>query len=124
MKNQASEFIEDNEKHDIPEEILLPLTHKDVKLGFFKDRQIEIRAMRCGEELIWKEQRLWPKAASGKPVVQLSAACKGRIERLENKGYRITSARIRSMVYWEPDDDYPGEFMVILPELVLTCQEL
>ena len=46
-----------------------------------------------------------------------------RVKRLENKGYRITAARVRTMVFWDPKDDNPGEIMIILPELVLTYQE-
>ena len=122
MNQQTSGFMKDNERYNLPEEMMLPLTHRDVKLSFFRDRQPEIRSMRCGEELIWKERKLWPIVDSGKAVVQLSDACMGRIERLENRGYQITSAKIRSMVFWNPDDDYPGEIMIILPELILTRQ--
>ena len=44
-------------------------------------------------------------------------------KRFENRGYQITSARIRAMVFWKPDDEYPGEIMIILPELVLTRKD-
>ncbi|MBO4546876.1 MAG: hypothetical protein J5700_04780, partial [Treponema sp.] len=58
-----------------------------------------------------------------KAVACLSAACTDRIKRHENKGYRIVSARIRFMVFWKPDDDRPGEIMIILPELVMAQQQ-
>ena len=76
--------------------------------------------MRCGEELIWREKRLWLKKRPDRAAVQFSAACMDRVKRLENKGYRITSARVRNMVFWDPKDDNPGEIMILLPDLVLT----
>ncbi len=122
MKEQATEVTKVRGSYGLPEEILLPLTHRDVVLSYFKNRQIEIREMRCGEELIWKDKRLWKKGKTDRATVQLSANCMERVKRLENKGYRITSARIRAMVFWKPDDDNPGEIMIILPDLVLTYQ--
>ena len=122
MKELATKVTKIKNTYGLPEEILLPLTHRDVALGFFKNRQIETREMRCGEELIWKEKRLWQKGKTDKAAVQLSVNCMERIKRLENKGYRITSARIRSMVFWNPDDDNPGDIMIILPDLILTYQ--
>jgi len=120
LQAQATETVRVQDAYGLPEEILLPLTHRDVVLGFFKNRQIEIRSMRCGEELIWREKRLWLKKQPDRAAVQLSAACMDRVKRLENKGYRITSARVRNMVFWDPKDDNPGEIMILLPDLVLT----
>ena len=81
------------------------------------------REMRCGEELTWRENKLWKKGKGDRAVAQLSAACSGRVKRFENRGYQITSARIRAMVFWKPDDEYPGEIMIILPDLVLTRKD-
>ena len=120
MSGCTAEVTKVKDTFGLPEEILLSLTHRDVALGFFKDRQIEVRGMRCGEELIWKDRMLWPEENADKAAVRLSAACQERVKRLEAKGYRITSARIRAMVFWNPDDDNPGEIMILLPDLVLS----
>ncbi|MBQ3278174.1 MAG: RecQ family ATP-dependent DNA helicase [Clostridia bacterium] len=123
LGSQTTEMKKVKETYGLPEEILLPLTHRDVALGFFRTRQIEIREMRCGEELAWRENKLWKKGKGDRAVAQLSAACAGRVKRFENRGYQITSARIRAMVFWKPDDEYPGEIMIILPDLVLTRKD-
>ena len=123
IRDQAMEITRVKDTYGLPEEILLPLTHRDVVLDSFKKRQIEIRAMRCGDELIWRENRLWLKKKPDAAAVRLSAACTERVKRLESKGYRIASARIRVMVFWDPDDDHPGEIMIILPDLMLKLQK-
>ena len=47
----ADRYLMDQRQYDMPEEIVLQLSHKDVNLGFFKERKQEILALRGGDSL-------------------------------------------------------------------------
>ena len=39
------------QQYDMPDEIILQLSHKDVNLGFFKERKADILTLRAGQTL-------------------------------------------------------------------------
>jgi ATP-dependent DNA helicase RecQ len=51
----ADRYLMDQRQYDMPEEIVLQLSHKDVNLGFFKERKQEVLALRGGDSLIYNE---------------------------------------------------------------------
>ena len=51
----ANLYLIDQQHYDMPEEIILQLSHKDVNLGFFKERKQEVLALRGGDSLIYND---------------------------------------------------------------------
>mgnify|MGYP003522264566 FL=1 len=49
----------DSKQYEAPEEIVLQLSHKDVNLGFFKNRKNEILTLRGGSTLTYSDHHLY-----------------------------------------------------------------
>ena len=118
----ASEYIRNRARFSEPEELLLPLTHRDVYLDFYLGRGREIGKLRSGERLIWREGSLYPEKNAARAAVRLSAACMEKLKQLEQKGYQVCESRIRYVVAWQPAGDKP-ETMIVLPDLLLRRQQ-
>ena len=118
----ASEYIRNRARFSEPEELLLPLTHRDVYLDFYLGRGREIGKLRSGERLIWREGSLYPEKNPARAAVRLSAACMEKLKQLEQKGYQVCESRIRYVVAWQPAGDKP-ETMIVLPDLLLRRQQ-
>ena len=48
-------YLMDQRQYDMPEEIVLQLSHKDVNLGFFKEKKQEVLALRGGDSLTYDD---------------------------------------------------------------------
>ena len=100
-----------------PEEILLPLTHRDVNLGYYRGRKNRILSLRSGEELMIHDMELQcRKNGRTETAVRYSAACRARIAALSARGFRLEKAVVRFIVYWKPEED-PEETAIVLPDL-------
>lgn len=111
----------DQHTYDMPDEIVLQLSHKDVNLGFFKTRKKDILALRAGNILHYANNYLYnPK--TNLPVAQLSQKMQAEILLWSEKGYEISSATIRFIVAWRPKDapKEEKEHAVILADLSLS----
>ena len=99
------------------EEILVPLTHRDVVLSFYHGKKERILRLRSGEPLQVRGMEL-QKWHSGRneTVVRFSASCRERITALASRGYRLEKAAIRFIVYWQGQED-PEETAIVLPDL-------
>ena len=51
----ADRYFVDQRQYNMPEEIVLQLSHKDVYLGFFKERKHEVLALRGGDSLTYSD---------------------------------------------------------------------
>ena len=115
------------ERYDMPEEIVLQLTHKDVNLGFFKTRKNEILALRAGQTLRFADNYLYD-CNTGRVLAQLSQKMQGELRKWIERGYYVVSASIRFIVAWRPKDapKEEKEHAVLLLDLTLKkrCQEL
>ena len=111
----------DSKPYTMPEEIVLQLSHKDVYLGFFKERKQEILALRGGDPLCYKDFVLY-NLPDNKPVAKLSLKMQTTLSEWENKKYKVKAASVRFIVAWKPKDapkDEP-ETAVLLADLVLA----
>lgn len=106
----------DQHPYEMPNEIVLQLSYKDVNLGFFKTRKQQILALRAGDELRFDSQL----SGSGDdltakkyylydtktklPVAQLSQKMQSELLLWDEKGYHVTSSIIRFIVAWKPID--------------------
>lgn len=114
-------YVVDQQQYDMPEEIALQLSHKDVFLGFFKGRKQEVLALRGGDKLIYKDFLLY-RSESDKPVAKLSLKMQGTLQEWENKGYAVKSASVRFIVSWKPKDapKTEADTAVLLADMVLS----
>lgn len=108
------------QQYDLPDEIVLQLTHKDVNLGFFKSRKNDILALRAGQTLRFDNNYLYDYCTN-KAVAQLSQKMQGELHLWTEKGYSVISASIRFIVAWRPKDapQEETESAVLLIDLML-----
>ncbi len=105
----------------MPEEIVLQLSHKDVYLGFFKERKQEVLALQGGDSLTYSNFLLY-NSLTGRPVAKLSSRMQGTLSEWEQRGYKVKSASVRFVVAWKPKDAPKNEpeTAVLLADLMLS----
>ena len=115
--------IVDQKLYNMPEEVVLQPSHKDVNLGYFKSRKEEVLSLQGGDELTYADYTLFnPK--TGRSVARLSVEMQQRITKWKELGYTVKSASVRFIVAWKPKDapKDESETAVLLPDLVLARQ--
>ena len=114
-------YFIDQQQYDMPEEIVLQLSHKDVYLDFFKGRKQEILALRGGDSLIYSNFFLY-SSLTDKPVAKLSSKMQGILSEWEERGYKVKSASVRFVMAWKPKDAEKNapEPAVLLADLGLS----
>ena len=89
-----------------PSELILQLSHRDVYLGFFKDKKGTIIRLKSGMHLTVKGCRLYIKADNKlQPVLQFSKTCNEDIKKLIESGYQPYDAVIRFICAWKDKED-------------------
>ena len=99
----ANERLSSGQAYDLPDEIMLQLTHKDVNLGFFKHRKRDVLKLRAGENLRFEDNYLF-ELATNRAVAQLSHKMQDELAGWSARGYAVSSATIRFIVAWRPKD--------------------
>lgn len=117
----ADNYIVDQQDYSIPEEIILQLSHKDVYLGFFRNRKREILALRGGDKLSFRDNVLYD-VKTDKPMAKLSQNMQKTLAEWFNRGYQVKTASVRFIVAWKPKDapSREPETAVLLADLVLS----
>lgn len=117
----TNKFAIDSNIYSMPEEVVLQLTHKDVYLGFFKERKKEILSLRSGDPLNYNDS-IFYNTTTNTPIAKLSKNMQVIIEDWYNKGYNIKSASVRFVVAWKPKDapKEETETAVVLIDLMLS----
>lgn len=114
------QYQQDMTLYPEPNEIVLQLGHRDVFLGFFKDKKARILSLRSGEKLYIDGAYLLSEDNGGwHRVVKLSQSAQEQLESLNKKGYRVLRAEVGYVVAWKSDDD-PKEHAIVLPILYLV----
>ncbi|MBQ3666028.1 MAG: RecQ family ATP-dependent DNA helicase [Lachnospiraceae bacterium] len=106
-------------------ELVLQLSHKDVYLDYFKDKQLLIQQMRMrsGMHLLVYKNKMYVRTQEGQlPVLQLSTKCYEEVKKYIAKGYTPNDAVIRFICGWKGKDD-TKETAVILADLHLFLKE-
>ena len=116
----ADRYVTDHRQYDMPDEVVLQLTHKDVNLGFFKGIKRDVLALMGGDTLCYKDYILY--STSGRPVAKLSQRMQATLSAWEEKGYKVRSAVVRFIVSWKPKDAPRDEqeTAVLLADLALS----
>ena len=117
----VDQYHVDQQQYDMPEEIMLQLSHKDVNLGFFKNRKQEVLALKGGDSLIYNNFFLY-SSLSDKPIAKLSSKMQRALAEWEQRGYKVKSASVRFVVAWKPKDapKDEAETAVLLADLILS----
>ena len=107
-------------QYDMPDEIVLQLSHKDVFLEYARNLKNEVLALRSGDALLYKGDVFYD-VKTNKPVAQVSARMKATISYWEEKGYVVRSASVRFIVAWRPKNAKRSEpeIPVVLADMVL-----
>ena len=112
------EWVQDTNRYPEPAEIALSLTHKDVYLGFFKEKKELISKLRSGQPLTFTAGGLTAEVEGRTvTVARLSRACLEQVAKLESKGYCPASASVRFVVAWKGEED-EEECAVLLPTVI------
>ncbi len=117
------EWFVDDSPLEIPDRLTLQLSHRDVNLGYFKFVQRNILGLLSGARLEIEENLL---KHGGRKILQFSKKTQTDIADYLSKGYSLTEAFIRHVVYWFDKDDNSSN-LIVLPELTFdfvgTCDE-
>ncbi len=116
VDKRTVDFRLDKAKYPVADEITLQLSHKDVFLGFFKDKKTLVLKQQAGMSLIYNNGYL--RLQSGDDVAYLSKQKRFELKEWARKGYQVQSAKINYILAWKGKDD-EEETAVLLPELVL-----
>lgn len=103
-----------------PDELLVQLTHKDVFLNFFKDKQAIINKLRSGDALFLNNYGNLCVQENGRqtPIVVFSKAFKAILNEWAAKRYSLVSAEIQFIVAWKGKED-DKETFIVLPSVKL-----
>ena len=108
----------DPAQYPLPEEITLPLTHKDVFLDYFKGKKKQILQLRSGQPLCFDNGYL--RLPSREGVAFISNKMREELQEWAERGYFVQSAKVNFIVAWKGKED-TEETAVLLPELVLKA---
>ncbi|MCI6428094.1 MAG: RecQ family ATP-dependent DNA helicase [Rikenellaceae bacterium] len=111
----------DHTIYDMPDEIVLQLSHKDVNLGYFKCVKKDVLALRAGQKLLYDNGFLFDRQTN-KRVCQLSKKIMSELSGWNEKHYSISDVSIRFIVAWRPKDapKEEEESDVLLLDLTLS----
>ena len=111
----------DHTIYDMPDEIVLQLSLKDVNLGSFKDIKNDVLALRAGQKLRCDGEDLYDMQTN-KPVGKLSKKIMSELSGWNEKHYSISDVSIRFIVAWRPKDapKEEEESAVLLLDLTLS----
>lgn len=105
----------------MPNEIVLQMTHKDVRLAYFEHFRDEVAGMKGGDMLRYNANALY-SVMTGKCLAELSTAMQKILNGWIGKDYRVSKAEVRFVVAWKPKNAPKGviETPVLLVDLTLN----
>ncbi len=108
------EQVDNKEIYQPPEELAMHLTHKDVWLDYFINKQFFVNQCKSGDVLtIRDDECLNPK---GHSVLKFSRHFLNQLESIRQRKYELKSAKVNFIVYWQKEGT-EKEVKIILPEL-------
>lgn len=104
----------DNRMWQMPEMLTVQLTHRDVWLDFFRNKQREIDGIKAGTILHIEGYDCCN--TKGNVLLKFSRGFQGFIVDLEQKGYHPVEAMVNFVVWWKKEDD-AKEIKILLPQI-------
>jgi ATP-dependent DNA helicase RecQ len=108
--------VVDNNLYDDSNLLVLHLTHKDIWLDYYISKQHLVSNLISGDKLTANNEGCIDNA--GNYIVKFSNSFKEKIVAFGNNGYKLKSAEINYIVYWQKEDTNI-ELKIVLPELKL-----
>jgi ATP-dependent DNA helicase RecQ len=84
-------------------------------LDYFISRQLLIAKLKSGDGLQVDHEGCYDERQ--KAVLKFSNRFKEQVSAYEKKGFRITSAKVNYVVYWQKEEKDNDEVRIILPEV-------
>ncbi|MFC0877076.1 RecQ family ATP-dependent DNA helicase [Saccharicrinis sp. FJH2] len=104
----------DNTQYELPNLLVVHLTHKDIWLDYFLSKQRIISNLKSGDILKVDNDGCYDK--NGTCVIKFSNSFKEKIMEYKNIGYIVSESKVNYIVYWQKEElEY--EILIILPEL-------
>jgi len=108
------ERIEDNEIYPPPSQLVMHLTHKDLWLDYFNNKQHLVAQFSSGDALILNGDECLNQ--KGQSVLKFSRQFVNQIESMKQLNYSPKSAQVNFIVYWQKEGT-DREVKIILPEV-------
>ena len=122
LSSKAVEHIEDKNDYLPPEELAIHLTHSDIWLDYFINRQPQIAQLRSGDTLYVRGDECLD--GNGQSVLKFSRNFMSEhYERLHRQGYELKRAMVNFIVYWQ-SEKVAKEIKIILPELFFERKKI
>lgn len=119
INTSNQEWIDCPDKNDLPTQLTIHLTHKDLWLDYFYKTQRQVSALMAGDKLIISGDEC--SNSNLQPVLKFSKSFMQYINDIETKGYRLKSAKVNFVVYWQQKDTLQ-EIEIVLPALCFEKQ--
>lgn len=120
-KLRADQHLRDDSPYEMPDEVVVQLTHHDVHLSYLKSYKTDILRLRGGDPLTVNTDKLHNQA--GKPLAKFSQKMQKALSLWQERGFVPTSATTRFIVAWRPAaSPEEEETAVLLADLTLTRQ--
>lgn len=128
----ANKHTLDTHNYDLPNEVILQLSLKDVYLDYFKDKKQNILRLRSGDQLSYRNFCLYLPCDKPLSLAKLSTRMKDTLQDWTNRGYEVTDAHVRFIVAWKPKETAEEgasnahseeEFAVLLADLKLKIRD-
>ncbi|MBW6479343.1 MAG: RecQ family ATP-dependent DNA helicase [Bacteroidales bacterium] len=114
------ERVEDNQSYLPPNELVMHLTHKDVWLDFFINKQYPVSRLSSGDVLTLSDDECL--SSKGQSVLKFSRQFVSQIESMKEKNYELKSAKVNFILFWLKEGA-DHEVKIILPELYFEKQQ-
>ncbi len=111
------EIFYDRRQYAPSNERTLLLTHRDVWLNDFINRQRAISFLRAGDALNVTETGC--SDLRGNTVLKFSAGFRNKLDQFREKGYSLAAAKVNYILWWQ-GEDMKSPVKVVLPELNLV----
>lgn len=108
------EWVEDTNIYHPPKELAIHLTHKDVWLGYFVNKQYLISQLTSGDELMLNGDECLD--LRGRSLLKFSKQFQKQIEGLKEKNYVLKTVSVNFIVIWF-NEELDKEVKIILPEV-------
>lgn len=97
-----------------PEQLAMHTTHKDVDLGYFHRTQKDVNVLKAGDDLITDGDELLD--LNKRPILKFSRLFKQHLQDVENRGYKLVTAKVNFIIYWQQENTQQ-EIKIVLPRL-------
>ncbi|NLV37396.1 MAG: RecQ family ATP-dependent DNA helicase [Clostridiaceae bacterium] len=106
--------IYDSGIYELPSQLAIQLSHKDIWLDSFAECQSSVARLMGGDDI--KVAGDWCCDAGGRRIFRFSKAFLQKIEEIRHRGYIPKYAKARFVIYWQKENS-EYEIRIILPEL-------